>query len=67
MFNNAPFKFTEEGFSGDNKRLMDVSRLKSYGWVPEVDLEEGIRDTVSWYKSEGFKGYQRYNSFKEEN
>ena len=46
---------------------MDVSRLKSYGWVPEVDLEEGIRDTVSWYKSEGFKGYKRYNSFKEEN
>ena len=66
-FNNAPFKFTEVGFSGDNKRLMDVSRLKSYGWEPEVDLEEGIKDTVNWYKSEGFKGYKRYNSFKEEN
>ena len=66
-FDNAPFEFTEKGFSGDNKRLMDVTRLKRNGWKPEVKLEEGIKDTISWYKLEGYKGYRRYNSFKEEN
>ena len=66
-FEDAKFIFSDEGVSGDNKRLMDVSRLKNYGWHPEVELEDGIKDTIDWFKSEGFKGYQRYNSFKEEN
>ncbi len=66
-FEDAKFIFSDEGVSGDNKRLMDVSRLKSYGWQPEVELEDGIKDTIDWFKSEGFEGYQRYNSFKEEN
>ena len=66
-FEDAKFIFSDEGVSGDNKRLMDVSRLKSYGWQPEVELEDGIKDTIDWFKSEGFKGYSRYNSFREEN
>lgn len=66
-FGNIPYEFTEKGISGDNKRLMDVSRLKGYGWEPETDLSQGLKDTVEWYKSEGYKGYKRYNSFREEN
>ena len=66
-FDGARYKFTENGVSGDNKRLMDISRLKKFGWKPRVGLEEGIKDTIEWFKSEGFKGYQRYNSFREEN
>ena len=31
-FDDAKFEFSEEGFPGDNKRLMDVSRLKGFGW-----------------------------------
>ena len=46
---------------------MDISRLKNLGWKPSVGLEEGIKDTIEWFKSEGFKGYQRYNSFRAEN
>ena len=34
---------------------------------PETTLDEGLKDTVDWYKSEGYKGYERYNSFKEQN
>ena len=66
-FSDSTYEFTSNGFAGDNKRLMDVSRLKSFGWTPTIDLEEGIKDTISWYKSEGYKGYKRYNSFKEDN
>ena len=66
-FTDSKFEFTDSGVSGDNKRLMDISRLSNYGWKPETSLEEGLKDTIDWYKTEGFKGFKRYNSFKEEN
>ena len=31
-FDNLNYEFTNEGPSGDNKRLMNISRIKSYGW-----------------------------------
>tara|TARA_Y100001933_G_scaffold209136_1_gene212903 strand:- start:864 stop:1835 length:972 start_codon:yes stop_codon:yes gene_type:complete len=66
-FGNAKFEFTESGMKGDNKRLMDISRLTDYGWKPDTDLLTGLKDTIDWFKLEGYKGYERYNSFREEN
>jgi len=66
-FDHIDYEFTNEGPSGDNKRLMNVSRLKSYGWKPNVGIKDGINDTVKWYIAEGHSGYQRYNAFKEKN
>ena len=34
---------------GTPRKLLDVSRLHEIGWRPEIDLEEGIRDTYRWY------------------
>jgi GDP-L-fucose synthase len=34
---------------GTPRKLLDVSRLHGIGWRPEIDLEEGIRDTYRWY------------------
>ncbi len=34
---------------GTPRKLLDVGRLKSLGWQPKVDLEEGIRKTYEWY------------------
>ena len=28
---------------------MDVTRIKSLGWAPEVGLEDGIRRTYDWF------------------
>lgn len=35
---------------GAARRLMDASRLRSLGWAPEVDLDEGLRRTYAWYR-----------------
>ena len=35
--------------SGDAKRLMDVSKAKSYGYSPKMPLKQGIIDTIEWY------------------
>ena len=35
---------------GDMKRLMDMSRAKSYGFESKVNFEDGIQKTIEWYK-----------------
>ncbi len=53
--------------SGDKKRLMDISRAKALGWKPEIDLEEGIKEVMEWYKKNKDIVNKRYNVFKEKN
>jgi GDP-L-fucose synthase len=41
---------------GTPKKLLDVERLRSLGWRPKVDLEDGIRTVYGWYcKREHFE------------
>mgnify|MGYP003109971085 FL=1 len=35
---------------GDKKRLMDMSRARSYGFEPKTSFKEGIIKTIEWYK-----------------
>lgn len=34
---------------GTPRKLMDVSRLKSMGWAPRIDLEAGVESTYRWF------------------
>jgi GDP-L-fucose synthase len=34
---------------GTPRKLMDISKLKSLGWTPKVDLETGIQKTYAWF------------------
>ena len=36
---------------GTPRKLMDSSRLSALGWRPKIPLEQGIRDTIAWYKA----------------
>jgi GDP-L-fucose synthase len=36
---------------GTPRKLLDVGTLRSSGWEPTTSLRDGIRDTVSWYRS----------------
>lgn len=35
------------------RRLADITKAREYlGWIPEVDLETGLRDLVAWWRAE---------------
>jgi GDP-L-fucose synthase len=51
----------ESGFSGEivwdsskpdgtPRKVLDVSRIKALGWSPSVDIAEGVRETITWYR-----------------
>jgi GDP-L-fucose synthase len=36
---------------GTPQKLLDVSKLAAAGWTARIGLEEGLRDTVAWYRA----------------
>jgi len=53
--------------AGDKKRLMDMTRAKSYGFECEVSIEEGIKETIEWYLNNKDQINNRYNAFTDKN
>ena len=47
---NKEIKWDKTKPMGDMKRLMDMSRAKSYGFEPKVGFKEGIEKTIDWYR-----------------
>lgn len=51
--------------SGDKKRLMDISKVQSLGFAPQISIEEGVKETMCWYLENREKIGRRYNVFTE--
>ncbi len=45
---------------GDRSRVVDISRARSLGFNPEISLEQGIEETIEWYKSNKESSSKRY-------
>ena len=47
--NEHSIKYVQDRPGHDMRYSLDSSKLKSLGWRPRVDLEDGLRKTVEWY------------------
>ncbi|MBI4283689.1 MAG: NAD-dependent epimerase/dehydratase family protein [Chloroflexi bacterium] len=52
--------------SGDRIRVLDTSRAKAIGFQPSISIEDGIRETILWYRTNRQVQDRRYNVFREE-
>ena len=46
---NKPIQWSPEKPSGDAKRLFSMERANSYGFYPEISIEEGVEDAIKWF------------------
>ena len=44
---------------GVPKKMLDISRMRSYGWHVKVRLKEGISLTYEWYKKNNLKEFRQ--------
>ncbi len=48
---------------GDNRRILDISRAKELGFCPQVTLEEGVKQTMDWYRGNKNISSLRYDVY----
>ena len=41
--------------NGTPRKVLNVDKIKSLGWKPQISLEEGIKSTYEWYNDFGVK------------
>jgi len=44
-------EFVEDRNINDRRYAVDDSKLRALGWKQKVDWDQGLRDTVAWYKT----------------
>ena len=45
----AELRFDTSKPDGTPRKVLDVSRLRSTGWQPKIDLDTGLRQTYQWF------------------
>ena len=46
---NGEIVFNMKMPDGTYRKLLDISKIKSLGWKPEISLQDGLRETYSWF------------------
>jgi dTDP-glucose 4,6-dehydratase len=44
-------RFIQDRPGHDRRYAVDCSRLRKLGWAPTVSFDDGLRDTVEWYRT----------------
>jgi GDP-L-fucose synthase len=57
-----PIQWSPEKPSGDARRLFSMERANSYGFYPEVSIEEGVKDAINWFLLNQDKIDKKFNA-----
>jgi len=52
-------RFDHSKPDGTPRKLLDVSKIHSYGWHHKIELEDGLRSTYAWFQDALAKGEVR--------
>ncbi len=44
-------RFVQDRPGHDRRYSIDCSRLRALGWAPQVPFEDGLTQTVEWYRT----------------
>ena len=50
--------------TGDKMRILDMTKAKSYGFETSISFEEGVKDTIRWFRENRDIIDRRHNAFK---
>ena len=50
-FSNKKLKFNKKFPDGTKRKILDISVLKKIGWKSKINLKDGLKDTISWYRA----------------
>jgi len=42
-------KYDQTKLSGQSQRIMDSSKMNELGWDPKINIQKGIKKTISWF------------------
>ena len=48
---NKKLRFNKKFPDGTRRKILDITILKKIGWKSRINLYEGLKDTISWYKT----------------
>lgn len=52
-------KWDSSKLDGTPRKVLDISRIRSLGWKPEIGIDDGILQTINWYREAKFRGRLR--------
>ena len=47
---NKKLRFNKKFPDGTKRKILDISILKKIGWKSKINLYDGLKNTISWYK-----------------
>tara|TARA_B100000674_G_scaffold401559_1_gene347408 strand:+ start:165 stop:1136 length:972 start_codon:yes stop_codon:yes gene_type:complete len=48
---NKKLRFNRRFPDGTKRKILDISFIKKLGWKSKINLTDGLKDTIEWYKS----------------
>lgn len=48
---NGKILFDKSKPDGPLKKLTDITRISNMGWIPNINLTDGLKETYDWYKN----------------
>ncbi len=60
VMDESKIEFVEDRLGHDVRYAVDMTKLRDLGWKPKINLEDGLRDTILWYRdnSQWWKYFQ---------